>query len=135
MKADGVDGSIQGVPVLAYLAAGMLIVWGSAHLAPTREVAASFGDISTDNRRILVMEWMAEGVTHISIGLLVVLVTAAQGATNSATELVYRVCAAVLVALAALTAATGSRTPVIWFRVCPFVLSTAAVLLVVASLA
>jgi hypothetical protein len=32
-----------------------------------------------------------------------------------------------------LTAATGSRTAVIWFKVCPFVLSSAAALLVVAS--
>ena len=46
----------------------------------------------------------------------------------------HRVVAAVLVALAALTAATGSRTPVVWFRVCPFVLTGAAALLVAASL-
>ena len=31
-------------------------------------MAASFGPIPFDNRRILVTEWMAEGITHISIG-------------------------------------------------------------------
>ena len=36
--------------------------------------------------------------------------------------------------LAGLTAVTGARTPVIWFRVCPFVLTGAALLLVLASL-
>jgi hypothetical protein len=130
-------GKLAGVftaAVLAYVASGMLIVWGTAHLAPTRAVAASFGEISLDNRRILVMEWVAEGITHISIGLLVVLATAIDGATDATTELVYVVSAGVLVVLAGLTAVTGARTPVIWFRVCPFVLTGAALLLVLASL-
>jgi len=118
---------------LGYLAAGVLIAWGTAHLAPTRAVAASFGDITHDNRRILIMEWVAEGITHISLGALIVLITAIEGVGDSATHLTYRFVAAVLVVLAALTALTGSRTPVVWFRVCPFVLSAAAALLVAAS--
>ena len=67
---------VTSAALLAYVASAILIAWGSAHLAPTGTVAASFGAISTDNRRILVMEWMAEGITHISIGLLVILATA-----------------------------------------------------------
>ena len=39
------------------------------------------------------------------------------------------------VLIAGLTALTGARTPVIWFRICPFVLSSAAALLVLASFA
>ncbi len=112
----------------------LLIGWGTAHLAPTRAVVASFGEITRDNRRILIMEWIAEGITHISLGVLVILVTVVEGAGDSATQLVDRVVAAVLLVLAALTAATGSRTPVVWFRVCPFVLGGAAALLVLASL-
>jgi hypothetical protein len=119
---------------LGYTAAAILAAWGAAHIAPTRAVAASFGDISLDNRRILVMEWVAEGVTHISIAILIALVTAIEGAGDPATQLVYRVAAGVLLVLAALTAVTGSRTPVIWFRVCPFVLTSAACLLVAGSL-
>ena len=121
--------------VLGYLASAVLIGWGTAHLAPTRAVAASFGEITPDNRRILIMEWIAEGITHISLGTLIILITAIEGVSNPATQLVYRVVAAVLLALAALTAATGSRTPVIWFRICPFVLSGVAALLIVASTA
>lgn len=79
------------------------------------------------------MEWMAEGVTHISIGLLVILATAIEGAGDATTQLVYVVSAGVLVVLAAITAGTGARTPVIWFRVCPFVLTGSALLLVLAS--
>ena len=121
--------------LLAYVASAVLLAWGSAHLVPTRAVAASFGAITPDNRRILIMEWVAEGITHVSIGLLVILVTAIEGADNAATQLVYVVSAGILVVLAALTAMTGARTSVIWFRVCPFVLTSAAVLLCLASIA
>jgi len=120
--------------VLGYLASAVLIGWGTAHLAPTRAVAASFGAITPDNRRILIMEWVAEGTTHISLGTLIVLTTAIEGVGDPATQLTYRVVAAVLLVLAALTALTGSRTPVIWFRICPFVLGGTAALLVAASI-
>jgi hypothetical protein len=120
--------------VLVFVAGAALIAWGAAHLAPTTAVANSFGAIGTDNRRILVMEWVAEGIAHVSIGAVVILVAALEKSGGSTSELVYRVLAAALVALAALTAATGSRTPVIWFKVCPFVLTSAAALLVAASL-
>ena len=124
---------VPSAALLAYVASAILIAWGSAHLAPTRTVVASFGAISGDNRRILVMEWMAEGVTHISIGLLVILATAIEGAGDATTQLVYVVSAGILVVLAGLTAGTGARTPVIWFRVCPFVLTGSGFLLVLAS--
>jgi hypothetical protein len=39
-----------------------------------------------------------------------------------------------LVALAALTALTGARTPVVWFKICPVLLGGSAALLVAASL-
>jgi hypothetical protein len=73
--------------VLAYVASAVLIGWGSAHLAPTRAVAASFGAISLDSRRFLVMEWIADGVTHVALGLLVIVTTALDGAGDSTTQL------------------------------------------------
>lgn len=129
------DGVVSASDVLAYAASAILVAWGVAHLAATRAVVASFGRISLANRRILIMEWMAEGFMHISIGLLVILATAIHGAADSTTELLYVVCAGILVLIAGLTALTGARTPVIWFRICPFVLSSAAALLVLASFA
>ncbi|MGZ4392668.1 MAG: hypothetical protein ACXVRK_11210, partial [Gaiellaceae bacterium] len=70
-----------------------------------------------------------------SIGTLIVLIAVAGEAGGPTAHLVYRVLAAALVALAALTTATGARTPLIWFKICPFVLTTAAALLVVRTLA
>jgi hypothetical protein len=49
-------------------------------------------------------------------------------------EATYYAAAALLVALATLTALTGARTPVIWFKICPVLLSSSAALLVVAGL-
>jgi hypothetical protein len=68
---------------------------------------------------------------HVSIGVMVILTTAFDGAGDATTRLVYRTAAAILVAL---RAATGARTPVVWFRPCRYVLTTCAVRLVVGSL-
>jgi hypothetical protein len=55
-------------------------------------------------------------------------------AASEVTSWVYRVAASLLVALAVVTALTGARTKVIWFKICPVLLSSSAVLLLVASL-
>jgi hypothetical protein len=72
---------MEGADVLAYVAGAVLVLWGAAHIAPTRSVVESFGAISADNRRIRVMEWVAEGFTHIFIGGLVILVAALEGSS------------------------------------------------------
>jgi hypothetical protein len=118
--------------VLAYVAAALVGAWGVAHAIPTRQVVAGFAPITDDNRRVLVQEWLAEAVAMWGLAALVVVTTAvAHGASTAAW--VYRVVAAMLVALAVLTAFTGARTPVIWFRICPVLLTTSAVLLVLAG--
>ncbi len=119
--------------LLAYLAAAVTGLWGVAHAVPTGRVVAGFGAIGTDNRRVLVQEWLAEAVTMWGLAALVIVVTAT-GAGTGVADWTYRVCAAILLTLAVLTGFTGARTPVVWFRICPALLSTAALLLVVASL-
>jgi hypothetical protein len=121
--------------LFVYAAGATLATWGALHILNTKPVVASFGSIALDNRRILTMEWAAEGLAYISLGLLVILVAATEGSSPSATaDLVYRSIAAALVAFAILTAATGSRTRTIWFKLCPFILNGAAALLVAGSL-
>lgn len=120
--------------VLAYLAGLMLVVWGVAHVAATRAVLSLYGELSTDNRRVWVMEWVAEGFTHVFVGLLVVVITAIEGAGESGATVVYRSCAAFELVLVGWTAATGARTPYIWYRICLVVLSVVAGLLLAASI-
>jgi hypothetical protein len=122
--------------VLIYVAALIVALWGTMHVVfGTRGVVAGFGAISLDNRRVLTMEWVAEGLTEIFVGILLILVTARGGADDAMAIVVYRATAGFLLALALLTALTGARTPVVWFKACPFVLATAIVLLLAGSLA
>jgi hypothetical protein len=120
--------------LLAYIAGAIVAVWGVAHAVPTRQVLAGFEPITTDNRRVVAQEWLAEAFTMWGIAAMVIVVTAAGGTESSARLWVYRVAAAVLAALGALTALTGARTPAIWFKVCPVLLASSAALLLAASL-
>jgi hypothetical protein len=79
------------------------------------------------------LEWTAEGLTHIAVGLLVILDASLENSNESAVRFLYRGAAALFIGLAFLTALTGARTPVVWFRVCPFVLTGAATLLLIRS--
>jgi hypothetical protein len=118
--------------VLAYAAATVTGLWGVAHAGPTRQVLAGYAPITPDNRRVLLQEWLAEAITMWGIAALVIVVTAI-GSGTSTTAWVYRMAAALLVALALLTGLTGARTPVIWFKICPALLSVSAALLLIAS--
>ena len=119
--------------VLLYTGSAVSIVWGVAHLAPTKPVVKGFGDISTENKRIITMEWLAEGFTLIFIGLLVALITALYDHSNAVSIFVYRVSAGMLVLMAALTALTGARTKIIPIRICPFIKISVAVLFILGS--
>jgi hypothetical protein len=120
--------------LLAYVAGAVVAVWGVAHVVPTRPVLAGFEPITAENRRIVLQEWLAEAFTMWGIAAVVVAVTAAGGANAAARWWVYRVAAGLLVALGALTALTGARTPVVWFKICPVLLAGSAALPVAASL-
>jgi hypothetical protein len=119
--------------ILLYIASAMAIVWGGAHLAVTRSVVNGFGDISGDNRLIITQEWIAEGVAIVFIGILTLLVTALEGTADPASLIVYRTSAGVFIVLAGLTAVTGARTPIVPFKICPFLLTVVAVLLLLGS--
>ena len=119
---------------LAYVAATLVTLWGVAHVVPTRQVLKGFEPISLDNRRIVLQEWLAEGFTMWGIAAVLFSVTGAVGAGTTASHWVYLTSAGLLLALAALTTVTGARTPVIWFKICPVLLTIAAVLLLSAVL-
>jgi hypothetical protein len=118
--------------VLAYVAAAVVAVWGVAHLIPTRQVVAGFGAISSDNNRIITQEWLAEGIMMCGIAAFVSAVTVATRASDVRAS-VYGVAAGLLVAIGILTALTGARTRIVWFRVCPLVMAVGAALLLIAS--
>ena len=120
--------------VLAYVSAALVAGWGVAHAIPTRQVLAGFEPVTADNRRIIAQEWLAEAFTMWGIAAVVIAATAATGTAPDIRAWVYRAASALLISLATLTALTGARTPVIWFKICPVLLAASALLLLLASM-
>ena len=119
--------------LLAYFAGAIVALWGVAHAVPTRQVLAGFEPVTTDNGRVVVQEWLAEAFTMWGVATMVIVVTAIGGTDTSARVWVYRVAAGLLIALGTLTALTGARTSVVWFKICPVLLGGSAAMLLAAS--
>ena len=114
--------------ILIYVGAGIITVWGIAHIVPTKSVVCGFGQISKDYKRIITMEWIAEGLTLCFIGLLVLFITVTGGTRNPISLNVYRASALMLVVMAILTAFTGARTSIVPIKICPIVKIIVAIL-------
>jgi hypothetical protein len=119
--------------ILLYVGAAVITLWGIAHIIPIKAVVNGFGQISQDNKRIITMEWLAEGLTMCFIGLLVLFVTLWGGSQNAVSIIVYRTSAAMLVVMAILTASTGARTLIVPIKICPAVKIAVAVLFVLGT--
>ena len=116
-----------------YLGAALTAVWGMAHLFPTKNVVEGFGDISEDNRHIITMEWIVEGVSLIFIGLLVAIVTYIDPQTV-VSKTVYILSAFALLALALISLFTGFKVKFLPFKLCPFIFTGSAILLMIGTL-
>jgi hypothetical protein len=121
------------IDILLYVGAGVITLWGIAHIVPIKSVVNGFGQISQDNRRIITMEWVAEGLALCFIGLLVLFVTLWGGSQNSVSIIVYRTSAAMLVVMAILTASTGARTSILPIKICPAVKIAVAILFILGT--
>lgn len=115
-------------PISLYIAAAVTGVWGIAHLLATRGVVRGFGALSADNRRIITMEWIVEGVALISTAAFVAAATAVDpGAAVSSA--VYAVALGTLVVLAAVSLFTGFKVAFLPFRLCPVIFGVSAALI------
>ena len=105
--------------MLIYIGSIVIFLWGIGHLAASKPVISGFSSEPRNNRRVITMEWIAEGLTLCFIGIVAAL---------SGGGAVLWACAGMLVALAILSSFTGARTSVIPMRLCPVVKLCAAVL-------
>jgi hypothetical protein len=119
--------------VLLYAGSLIIFVWGVAHIIPTPIVVAGYGPLSEDNRRMITMEWVAEGLSLCFIGVLVALVTLLGGAANPVSRLVYGACTVMALVMGGWTFAIGWKTTVLPIKLCPFVLIIVAVLFFLGS--
>lgn len=105
---------------ILYGGSAIVIAWGIAHIViPTKDIVEGFGPITQDNRRILMMEWLMEGVLLIFLGVLVILVRALAPESEVGPTIVYRTSAAALVIMAGISFVTGSRTSIGPMKLCP----------------
>lgn len=119
--------------ILVYIGAAVIVFWGAAHIAPVKSVVAGFGPVSDDNRRIITMEWVAEGLALMFIGLIAALVTLAGGTQNPVSLAVLYASAAMLLVMAVWTAFTGARTSNVPMKICPVVKTVVALLFLAGS--
>ena len=113
--------------MLLYVGSAVIIIWGIAHLIPTGAIVKGFGEISEDNKKILVMESIAEGITLCFLGVLVILVTSLGDSQSQTASIVYYSVVAMLLVMAVLTVLTGARTSLLPYKICPFVKTLVAV--------
>lgn len=111
--------------VVLYIASILTGLWGVAHLFVTKGVVAGFGDITTDNRRIITMEWIVEGVTRISTASFVAAVAAIQPEAVVSLA-VYAVAIGTLIVLAVVSLFTGFKVAFLPFKLCPFIFGVSA---------
>ncbi len=119
--------------VLLYLGSAFVTFWGVAHLFPTRSVVSGFGDISIDNKRIITMEWIIEGVALIFIGSINAIVTAIDH-TSSISLVIYLSSVIVLIVLAFVSFFTGFKISFLPFKLCPVIFITSAALIILGCL-
>jgi hypothetical protein len=118
---------------LIYSGAGIIILWGIAHLIPTRTIVKGFGEISNDNKKVLAMEVIAEGLALIFLGVLPLLVVLSCNPQSCTAHNVYLASGGMLLVMALLTLLTGARTPVIWYKICPAVKTLVAILYILGA--
>ena len=116
--------------ILLYLGAALLVLWGIAHIIPTRNVVAGFGALSDDNRINITMEWVAEGLALAFVGVLVALVTLVGGADDPVTRVVVGAVVGFCIVMGGWTFIVGRHSTILPIRLCPLVLTAAAMLLV-----
>lgn len=119
--------------IFLYIGSGLTIIWGVAHIVPTKSVVQGFGEISIDNQRIITMEWITEGFALIFIGVLVAAVTIIDP-SNVVSTAVYFISVIMLVAMAVLSLFTGFKISFLPFKLCPFIFTASAVFIMIGGL-
>ena len=119
--------------VLLYSGSAFIAFWGIAHLFPTKSVVSGFGEISVDNKRIITMEWIVEGIALIFIGSINATITAIDY-TSSISLAIYLSSVIALLVLAFVSFLTGFKISFLPFKLCPVIFITSAVLILLGGL-
>lgn len=120
--------------ILLFIGSATIVIWGTAHLFPTKSVVKGFGEISGDNQNILKMEWITEGISLIFTGILLLSITIFGDAESLTAEIVYIVSSVFLFCMAILSLFTGFRVNFLPYKLCPLIFIVSGVLILTGSL-
>ena len=120
--------------ILLFTGSITVIIWGIAHLFPTKSVVKGFGDISIDNKNILKMEWVTEGFSLIFTGTLLLSVTIIGDNENITSRIVYITSSVFLFSMAILSFLTGYKVNFLPYKLCPIIFSISGILILIGSL-
>jgi hypothetical protein len=115
--------------ILFYIGSITLTVWGIAHLFPTRSVVRGFGDISSDNKRIVYMEWITEGLALIFIGVLVFLLAFLGEPGSAIQKNLFTAIIVMLLTMSVLSLFTGFKINYLPFKLCPLIFTGSALII------
>jgi hypothetical protein len=118
---------------LLYIGSALPFIWGVSHLLPTRKVVQGFGEISSNNRRIIAMEWITEGGSLIFVGVLTALITYIDH-DSSVSRAIYWTIFIFLNILSLISLFTGFRVSLLPFKLCPFIFSGSSLLILLGIL-
>lgn len=114
--------------ILIYIGSAVTLIWGIAHIFPTKSIVKGFGEISIDNKYIITMEWIVEGITLIFIGVITAGITIIDFAGRG-TAFIYLSSVVLLLVLANISLFTGYKVNFLPFKLCPYLFSLSAILI------
>ena len=116
--------------LLIYISSILITIWGIAHIIPTKNIVRGFGEINKDNKLIISMEWISEGLFLIFIGLLNLFINIFGNLQSQEVQIVRLVSIFFLIIMSILSLFTGARTKIIPMKICPVVKFFCALLII-----
>lgn len=114
--------------IILFIGAALPFFWGVSHLFPTGSVVRGFGKISLDNKRIITMEWIIEGVALMFIGIVVATVTY-MDYRHSISRIIYWISFVMLNVLSLISLFTGFKINFVPFKLCPVIFTSSSFLI------
>lgn len=115
--------------LLLFAGAVAVAVWGAMHIAKTRPVVTGFEPLTEDNRYVLAMEWIVEGVALLFTAILVASATLFLGRGAAGSRLIYGMSIGFLLTMAAVSLFTGAKASPLPYKLCAPIFTGAAVLI------
>lgn len=117
---------------LLFVGAALPLIWGVAHLFPTKNFVAGFGDISIDNKRMITMEWINEAAALIFVSAIVFAVTWINH-TSAISTTVYWISIVAMNVFFIISLSTAFKINFVPYKLCPMLFTGSSIFLLLAG--